>query len=78
MTKMEQLTQAAAALSNEHIDGLIAYAVYLASQPLYYEAPPEVLASIDRGLAQHARGNTVPATTVFDRLQAKIDAARGA
>lgn len=76
MTKVEQLTRTAATLSDEHIDGLIAYAAYLAGQPVYYAAPPEVLASIDRGLAEHARGSTVPATTVFDRLQAKIDAAR--
>ena len=76
MTKMEQLTRTAAVLSDEHIDGLIAYAAYLAGQPLYYAAPPEVHASIDRGLAQHAHGNTVPASTAFDRLQAKIDAAR--
>ncbi len=75
MTRMEQLTRTAASLSDEHIDGLIAYAEYLASQPLYYAAPPEVLASIDRGLAQHASGKAVPANTVFDRLQAKIDAA---
>ena len=74
--KIEQLTQTAATLSEEHIDGLIAYAAYLAGRPLYDVAPPEVLASIDRGLAQHARANTVPATTVFDRLQAKLDAAR--
>jgi hypothetical protein len=76
MTKIEQLTQTAAALPDEHIDGLIAYAAYLAGQPLYYTAPPKVHASIDRGLAQHERGNTVPAATVFDDLQARIDAAR--
>ena len=76
MTKIEQLTQTAAALSDEQIDGLIAYAAYLAGQPLYYSAPPEVRASIDRGLDQYARGNTVLGTTVFDHLQVKIDAAR--
>lgn len=76
MTKIDQLARAAATLSDDHIDGLIAYAAYLAGRPLYHVAPPEVLASIDRGLAQHARGDTAPATTVFDRLQAKIDAAR--
>ena len=73
MTKIEKLAQTAATLSDEHIDGLIAYAAYLAGQPLYYVAPPEVLASIDRGLAQYARNDTVSAATVFDRLQAKID-----
>ena len=75
MTKMEQLTQTAAALSDEHIDGLIAYAAYLAGQPFYDAAPSEVLASIDRGVAHHARGDTMLASTAFDRLQAKIDAA---
>ena len=72
MSKMEQLTRTAAALSDEQIDGLIAYAAYLAGRPLYDIAPPDVLASIDRGLAQHARGETIAASTVFDRLQTKI------
>ena len=67
MTKIEQLTQTAATLSDEQIDGLIAHAAYLAGQPLFYSAPADVLASIARGLAQHARGDT--------RLQAKIDTA---
>ena len=75
MTKMEQLTQTAAGLSEEQIDGLIEYADYLAGQPRYYTIPPDVLASIDRGLAQYANGDTNPASTVFDRLQTKIDAA---
>ena len=72
MTKMEQLSQTAAALSDEHIDGMIAYAAYLAGQPLYYAAPPEVLASIDRGLAQHARGDT----TVVGELPSAIYASQ--
>ena len=76
MTKIDQLTKTAAALSEEQIDGLIAYAVYLAGQPLYYSAPAEVLASIEFGLAEHARGESIAASTAFARLQAKIDAAR--
>ena len=76
MSKIDQLAKTAAALSEEQIDGLIAYAAYLAGQPLYYSAPAEVLASIERGLAEHARGVTNPAADTFARLQAKIDAAR--
>ena len=76
MSKIEQLTRTAAALSDEQIDGLIVYAAYLAGRPYYYSAPPEALASIERGLEQHERGDTVTATAAFDRLQAKIDAAR--
>ena len=75
MTKIEQLTQTAATLSDEQIDGLIAHAAYLAGQPLFYSVPSDVLASIDRGLAQQARGETVPAAEAFARLQAK--SARG-
>lgn len=76
MTKIEQLAHTAANLSDEQVDGLIAFATYLAGEPLYNSAPPEVLASIDRGLAQLERGDTIAADTVFADLQRKIDAAR--
>ena len=76
MTKIEQLAQAATALTDEQVDHLLAYTKYLAGETTYSTASPEALASIERGLAQHARGDSWPAADVFTRLQAKIDAAR--
>ena len=76
MTRIEQLTKAATALSGDQLDGLIDYARYLSAEPFYDSAAPEVIASIERGLAQHAAGDTADAAHVFPRLQTKIDAAR--
>ena len=76
MTKIEQLAQTATALGDDQLDGLIAYATYLAGEPLYYSAPADVLASIERGRAQHRSGDTHPAADVFARLQTKITVPR--
>lgn len=76
MTKIEQLAQAATALTEEQIDGLLAYTKYLTGETYYASATADARASIERGLAQHAAGNTRPAGSVYDRLQAKVDAAR--
>ena len=76
MTKIEQLAQAATALTDEQIDGLLAYTKYLSGETYYDSASANTRASIERGLAQHAAGDTRPAASVFDRLQTKIDAAR--
>ena len=74
MTKIEQLAQTATALADDQLDGLIAYATYLAGEPLFYSAPADVLASIEQGLNQHRSGDTHPAADVFTRLQSKIAA----
>lgn len=71
MTKIEQLTQTAATLADEQLDGLIAYAAYLAGDPLYYTAPADVLASIERGLNEHRSGQTRLATDALGSLRAK-------
>ena len=76
MTKIEQLAQTATALGDDQLDGLIAYATYLVGEPLYYSAPADVLASIERGLVQHRSGGTHLAADVFARLQTKIAAPR--
>ena len=75
MTKIEQLTEAATALTEEQLDGLLAYTKYLTGETYYSTASDDARASIERGLAQHAAGDTVLATSVFARLQTKIDAA---
>lgn len=72
MGKVEQLIEAAAPLDDEQVDGLIAYARSLASESIYSSAPPEAVASIERGLAEIASGRTVPADAVFARVRAKL------
>ena len=72
MTKIEQLAQTATRLSEEQLDGPIDYARYLASEPIYRSATAAVLASIERGLAQSAAGETAPADEVFARLDRKL------
>ena len=72
MTKIEQLAQTATALADDQLDGLIAYATYLAGEPLFHSAPADVLASIEQGLNQHRSGETHSAADVFTRLQGKI------
>ena len=72
MTKIEQLTAAASALTDKQIDCLIEQANYLAGEPYLRSASPELLASIERGLAEHRAGNTMPAEEVFERLRRAI------
>ena len=73
MSKIDQLTSAAKALPETQLDGLIAFARDLAAEPAYYSASADVLASIERGLAEHAAGESRPAGEVFARLGRRID-----
>ena len=59
MTKAEQLTAVAERLSEEQIEALLSFARSMAEEPFYEKAPPEALASLERGLEQIARGETV-------------------
>lgn len=76
MTKLEQLTCAAASLSDEELEELLAHVRYLSSGTLLDTAPAEVQASIERGIEEHESGRALPAADVFARLQDKIDSAR--
>ena len=76
MTKIEQLAQTATALADDQLDGLIAYATYLAGEPLFRSAPADVLASIEKGLNQYRSGDTHPAANIFAHLQSKITTPR--
>ena len=75
MTRLEQLTATAKALSAQQLDGLLQFADYLATEPFIHRAPADVLASIERGLADHAAGRTRDAEHVLSELQERIDAA---
>ena len=70
MTKVEQLTNVANTLSNDQLDGLIAYTHHLSSEPFYTSAPKEVLASIDRGIDDADAGRVVSRTTLLERIHA--------
>jgi hypothetical protein len=70
MTKTEQLTAVAERLTDEQIEALLDFAQSMTEEPFYERAPPEALASLDRGLDQLARGETVSLDELADRLKA--------
>jgi predicted transcriptional regulator len=74
MTKFERLHAEAASLSDAQIEDLIAVARYLKSVVFRDAAPAEVLASIDRGIADAEAGRTKPGTEALARLRALTDA----
>jgi predicted transcriptional regulator len=70
MTKTEQLTAVAARLTEEQVEALLSFARSMADEPFYSKAPPEALASIERGLEQIARGEAVSLDELGRRLKA--------
>jgi len=69
MTKAEQLTAVAERLSDEQIDALLSFARSMTEESFYDKAPPEALASLERGLEQVARGETVSLDELSKRLE---------
>lgn len=69
MTKAEQLTVVAERLSEEQIDALLSFARSMTEEPFYDKAPPDALASLERGLEQLARGETTLLDDFADRLK---------
>lgn len=72
MTKTEQLAAFAERLSEDQIDALLSIARSMIEEPFYDRAPPEALASLQRGLDQIAGGETV----TLDELSKRLDAAK--
>lgn len=71
MTKAEQLTAVAQRLSDEQIDALLSFARSMARKESYYDqAPPEALASLERGLEQIERGELASLDELARRLKA--------
>lgn len=70
MTKTEQLTAVAERLTEEQIDALLYFAQSMAEEPVYDKAPPEALASLEHGLEQIARGETISLDELAERLKA--------
>jgi hypothetical protein len=69
MTKSEQLAAVAERLSEEQIDTLPALAQSMAGGPFHDQAPPEALASLERGLDQVARGEVISLDELSRRLE---------
>jgi Holliday junction resolvase len=70
MTKAEQLTVVAERLSEEQIEALLSFARSMTGEPYYDKAPPEALASLELGLEQVARGETISLDELSRRLEA--------
>ena len=73
MTKTEQLTAVVERLSEEQVDALLSFAQSMAAEPVYTKAPPEALASLELGLEQLARGETVSLDELAVRLKAAAE-----
>ena len=63
MSKTEQLAAVAERLSEEQVDALLSLAHSMVDEPFYDKAPPEALASLERGLEQIAAVTQSPWTT---------------
>jgi hypothetical protein len=70
MTKTERLTAVAESLTSEQVDALLDFAQSMAEEPFYDRAPSEALASLERGLGQLERGETVSLEELAGRLGA--------
>ena len=71
MDRTDELTRAAAQLTDEQLASLTDLARAMKERPFYETAPPEALASLQRGLEQLDRGETV----TLDELDARFHAA---
>ena len=74
MNKIEELTSTAAKLAPEQIEALLQLARSMHGPAAFYSAPADVLAALDRGLAEIAAGKTVDGNDVLDRIDRKLKA----
>ena len=70
MTKVEQISREAAALSDYQLEATLEFIRSMKREPFFYSAPPEALASIERGLEQLSRGETIELDELSRRLEA--------
>jgi hypothetical protein len=70
MSRTERLKAVAESLTNEQIEALLDFAQSMADEPFYERAPPEALASLERGLEQLTRGEAVSLAELAERLEA--------
>lgn len=69
MTKLEKLQAAAVSLSDSQIEALIDFAKSMQGKSFYETAPPEAIASLERGLAQIETGQTFSLDELALRLK---------
>jgi|ABSP01.1.fsa_nt_gi hypothetical protein len=69
MTKIEQISQEAAALSDYQLEAALEFIRGMKQDPFFYAAPPEALASIERGREQLARGEQIELEELSRRLE---------
>lgn len=71
MTKLEQISQEAAALTDYQLEAALDFIRSMKREPFFYSAPPEAIASIERGLEQIDNGDYIS----FEELSRRLDAA---
>lgn len=69
MTKIEQISREAAALSDYQLEAALEFIRNMKKEPFFYSAPPEALASIERGREQLARGEQIDLDELSRRLK---------
>lgn len=69
MTKIEQISHEAAALTDYQLEAALEFIRNMKKEPFFYTAPPEALASIERGREQLARGERVELSELSRRLE---------
>ena len=72
MSKVEKLQKAAESLSDDQVEALISFAQSMRDKAFYDSAPADALASIERGLAQVGRGETISLDGLARRLSAAV------
>ena len=72
MSKIDKLTNAAARLSEDQLDGLIHFPEQLAQGPVLARAPAAVTASLQKGIQQAEAGELIDAGEVFAAVQRRI------
>lgn len=69
MTKVEQISREAEALSDYQLEAALEFIRAMKCDPFFFDAPPEALASIERGREQLSRGETISLDELSQRLK---------
>jgi hypothetical protein len=72
MTKIEQIRQEAASLSEDQLEAALEFIRHMKAEPFLYSAPPEVWESIERGRDQIKRGEGVTFAEAARRLERAV------
>ena len=72
MDKIDELLQAARALTADQLDALLHLVATMRGQAMYYSAPDDVLALLDRSLSEIEAGAAVDGEAVFRRIDQRL------